>query len=382
MAYRRRQGPKSSTFEEEIPQSQSSLPENNEIKNDFSSSSSSVVAQAKASASGGHAFDPASDHHKSKNDDGDSKTGFWGVLAQRAKSIIDDDINTVPYPYSSSHATMPQKFRSYPFSNTGAPESQSKPSYQQHESHNLGDNPTIRKGLEAITSSLNHLGDTFEKAFEEGRMIVESKTAELKTQIRLKGSHEDNESQLKASREVAMATAAKAKLLLRELKTVKADLAFAKARCSQLEEENKMLRDRDTTTTKGQNREDDDMVLIRFQLETLLAEKTRLAGENEVYARENRFLREIVEYHQLTMQDVVYLDDGIAEVPEVYDSSSGVSRITSFNPSPSESPLRVVIRNSESSPILPNEMLTVIEKDSKSASENEAPLPSVSASPK
>ncbi|XP_052116634.1 uncharacterized protein LOC107485753 [Arachis duranensis] len=36
----------------------------------------------------------------------------------------------------------------------------------------------------------------------EGRMIVESKTAELKTQIRLKGSHEDNESQLKASREV------------------------------------------------------------------------------------------------------------------------------------------------------------------------------------
>ncbi|XP_025625417.1 uncharacterized protein [Arachis hypogaea] len=256
--------------------------------------------------------------------------------------------------------------------------SQSKPSYQQHESHNLGDNPTIRKGLEAITSSLNHLGDTFEKAFEEGRMIVESKTAELKTQIRLKGSHEDNESQLKASREVAMATAAKAKLLLRELKTVKADLAFAKARCSQLEEENKMLRDCDTTTTKGQNREDDDM--IRFQLETLLAEKARLAGENEVYARKNHFLREIVEYHQLTMQDVVYLDDGIAKVSEVYDSSSGVSRITSFNPSPSESPLRVVIRNSESSPILPNEMLTVIEKDSKRVSENEAPLPSGSFS--
>ncbi|XP_016171888.1 uncharacterized protein LOC107614172 [Arachis ipaensis] len=177
-----------------------------------------------------------------------------------------------------------------------------------------------------------------------------------------------------------MATAAKAKLLLCELKTVKADLAFAKARCSKLEEENKMLRDCGTTTTKGQNREDDDM--IRFQLETLLAEKTRLAGENEVYARENRFPRELVEYHQLTMQDVVYLDDGIAEVPEVYDSSSGVSRITSFNPSPSESPLRVVIRNSESSPILPNEMLTVIEKDSKSASENEAPIPSVSASPK
>jgi len=58
-----------------------------------------------------------------------------------------------------------------------------------------------------------------------------------------------------------MATAAKAKLLLRELKSVKADLAFAKARCAQLEEENKVLRDREGSD-KGQNREDDDLVLI------------------------------------------------------------------------------------------------------------------------
>ena len=57
---------------------------------------------------------------------------------------------------------------------------------------------------------------------------------------------------------------------------------------------------------------------IRLQLETLLGEKARLAHENSVYARENRFLREIVEYHQLTMQDVVYLDEGIEEVTEVY----------------------------------------------------------------
>lgn len=28
------------------------------------------------------------------------------------------------------------------------------------------DNPKLRKGLNAITTSLNHLGDTFEKAFE------------------------------------------------------------------------------------------------------------------------------------------------------------------------------------------------------------------------
>ena len=57
---------------------------------------------------------------------------------------------------------------------------------------------------------------------------------------------------------------------------------------------------------------------IRLQLESLLAEKARLAQENSVYARENRFLREIVEYHQLTMQDVVYFDEGSEEVTEVY----------------------------------------------------------------
>lgn len=57
---------------------------------------------------------------------------------------------------------------------------------------------------------------------------------------------------------------------------------------------------------------------IRLQLETLLAEKARLAQENSVLTRENRFLREIVEYHQLTMQDVVYLDETNEEVTEVY----------------------------------------------------------------
>jgi hypothetical protein len=64
---------------------------------------------------------------------------------------------------------------------------------------------------------------------------------------------------------------------------------------------------------------------IRLQLETLLAEKARLAHENSIFARENRFLREVVEYHQLTMQDVVYLNEGTEEVTEVYPimASSG-----------------------------------------------------------
>lgn len=49
---------------------------------------------------------------------------------------------------------------------------------------------------------------------------------------------------------------------------------------------------------------------IRVQMETLLAEKSRLAQENSTYARENRFLREIVDFHQFTTHDVVSLDDG------------------------------------------------------------------------
>ncbi|XP_073311804.1 uncharacterized protein [Primulina huaijiensis] len=136
-----------------------------------------------------------------------------------------------------------------------------------------------------------------------------------------------------------MATAAKAKLLLRELKTVKADLAFSKERCSQLEEENRILRE---ARDKGVNPADDDM--IRLQLETLLAEKARLARENSVYARENRFLREIVEYHQLTMQDVLYLDEGneeftevISPIPMVYRTTLSISPPSPMSPpSPSE----------------------------------------------
>ncbi|KAI3768145.1 hypothetical protein L2E82_18581 [Cichorium intybus] len=55
---------------------------------------------------------------------------------------------------------------------------------------------------------------------------------------------------------VSMAMAAKAKLLLRELKTVKADLAFAKERCAHLEQENRILRE---TNGDGDYQEDDDL---------------------------------------------------------------------------------------------------------------------------
>lgn len=68
--------------------------------------------------------------------------------------------------------------------------------------------------------------------------------------------------------QVAMAMAAKAKLLLRELKTVKADLAFAKERCGQLEEENRVIRE---SSAKGGSLEDDDLVCVSTPTSMLLS---------------------------------------------------------------------------------------------------------------
>lgn len=43
---------------------------------------------------------------------------------------------------------------------------------------------------------------------------------------------------------------------------------------------------------------------VRLQLEALLAEKSRLATENANLTRENQCLRQLVEYHQFTSQDL------------------------------------------------------------------------------
>lgn len=132
--------------------------------------------------------------------------------------------------------------------------------------------------------------------------------------------------------------AAKAKLVLRELKSVKADLAFAKQRCAQLEEENRLLRE---TKQKGSKTEEDDD-LIRVQLETLLSEKSRLAQENSTYARENRFLREIVDFHQFTTHDVVSLDDGDMEGTEPEeddDNDNGLICAENVLPAVEENPV-------------------------------------------
>ncbi|XP_076945819.1 uncharacterized protein LOC143617030 [Bidens hawaiensis] len=256
-------------------------------------------------------------NRSTKNVD-EPKRGFWGALARKARAIIDDDDHDVAQQYET-----PERRRG----------SHMEAKSQVIDSPQKADNPALHKGLDAITSSFSYIGNFLMLLLQEGMTIKENRTAEIIQETRklnikkkpdevttrlskfkqLPQTKTDTEIQLKASRDVSMAMAAKAKVLLRELKTVKADLAFAKERCAQLEEENKILRE----TGGGSDRPEDDD-LIRLQLESLLAEKARLAQENSVYARENRFLREIVEYHQLTMQDVVYIDENREEVSEVY----------------------------------------------------------------
>ncbi|KAL2500342.1 hypothetical protein Fot_34190 [Forsythia ovata] len=370
MAYRRRHGmTRAATFKEDTYQPP-----------DDADSSSSLAAQAirasaahrdssHASAYANHSALHSSFKHHSKGGpiydytsmrSSNEAGSFWGVLARKAKAILDDD-NVSPQS-NNLDRTRPEMFG------------------------DQMDNPTLRKGLDAFTSSLNNVGGAIGNALEEGRTIVENKTADFiqetrKIQMRRKdfNSEEQNqvsgvhgpwqqstqpqtqtsqEVQLKASRDVAMATAAKAKLLLRELKTVKADLAFAKERASQLEEENKILRE---AREKGVNPEDDDM--IRLQLETLLEEKARLAHENSQYARENRFLREIVEYHQLTMQDVVYVDEDIEEVTEVNPISAVSRTLSASPPSPISPRSSTEIPLSRSSSVT-KEMLTSLSRSS------------------
>ncbi|XP_072996131.1 uncharacterized protein [Typha latifolia] len=257
----------------------------------------------------------------------ESKHGFWDVLAKKAKAIIEDD--TASHKFDNYGTEQPEMFDP----STGS-QSQSRWSF---ENYRKPEKLAFQKRTEAIASSVDYVGGRIRNALEDGRTIVANKTADIiqetkKLQIRRKTSNSnlqnqateafgpanlshnqtEHDTQLKASRDVANAMAAKAKLLLRELKTVKADLTFAKERCAQLEEENKILRE---NRHKGGHSEDED--LIRLQLESLLSEKARLAHENSMYARENRFLREIVEFHQLTMQNVVYLDEDAEEVTEV-----------------------------------------------------------------
>ncbi|CAA3002053.1 Hypothetical predicted protein [Olea europaea subsp. europaea] len=105
--------------------------------------------------------------------------------------------------------------------------------------------------------------------------------------------------QLKKAKNLAISMATKVAGFARELKSIKSDLRFTQERCCLLEEENRKLRD---GFGKGIQPEEDD--LVRLQLEALLAEKSRLANENANLKRENQCLNQLLEYHQLTSQDL------------------------------------------------------------------------------
>ncbi|KAG0450514.1 hypothetical protein HPP92_026882 [Vanilla planifolia] len=108
------------------------------------------------------------------------------------------------------------------------------------------------------------------------------------------------------AKELAVSMVSKAALLARELKMVRKELDAMQERCAQLEGENIRLRE---GFEKGAMPEEDD--LVRLQLEALLSEKSRLANENANLIRENQCLHQLVEYHQLTAQDISFSDEDV-----------------------------------------------------------------------
>ncbi|CAH2074689.1 unnamed protein product [Thlaspi arvense] len=283
MAYRRRQGiAKFATFQDEIDHLPPESITDTAVK-DISPPTRSFTT-------------PAFDQPRSKGFTAyeTEPRGLWGVIAQKAKSVIEDDKST-----DSSTA------------------SQSRFSYLSDEGFTKMDNPKLRRGLDKLTSSLNQIGDSFEKAFEEGRTLVENKTADIihetrKLHARRRGTGGKEENQ---NQSYGVSSSWK--------KSPEQPLQL-----NHMEHETQLKASRD----------------IRLQLESLLAEKARLAHENSVYARENRFLREIVEYHQLTMQDVVYIDEGSEEVTQVYPFVPTLMTSSSPTQSPSEEIIKEILQ--------------------------------------
>ncbi|KAF5820288.1 hypothetical protein HanXRQr2_Chr01g0000521 [Helianthus annuus] len=316
MAYRRRQGlSRSSTFKEEILRQ----PENDDA------TTSTAALPHRISEPRLDSFHSFKNRSKSSSFDNvlmknkKERGGFWGLLARKAKSILEDEGSKK----SNTHANASKKPETISFSTN----SQFTGIQVQHQCENSKkiDTPTLRMGLDRhrLKPSLNQIGDAIGNALEaekktqntiqethnlQDRRAFDNQEKNQGPRLQSAQAQRNQEAQLQASRDVALAKAAKVKQLARELKTATAELASAKERCCQLEQENKLLQE---AQEKGDHPSEDDM--IRLQLETLLAEKGRLAHENSVYARENRYLREIVEFHQMKMQDMLYLDEDIIE---------------------------------------------------------------------
>uniref|UniRef100_A0A804IA77 Uncharacterized protein n=1 Tax=Musa acuminata subsp. malaccensis TaxID=214687 RepID=A0A804IA77_MUSAM len=148
----------------------------------------------------------------------ESKYGFWGTLARKAKSYVDNDDTNNQFqalernPHQTFGRSTVDRFHHV----DPSPEI-----YQKTE--------TTHKRSDAIGSSLNHIGGTIKNAIEEGLTIVENKTANIihetrKLNIRRKGNaatmqgqaaeklgqeyipqiQTEYETQLKASRDVRL----------------------------------------------------------------------------------------------------------------------------------------------------------------------------------
>ncbi|KAG6515704.1 hypothetical protein ZIOFF_026133 [Zingiber officinale] len=126
---------------------------------------------------------------------------------------------------------------------------------------------------------------------------------------------------LDKSKTLATSMVTKTSYLLCELKNMKLELWLMQERCNMLEEENIRLRE---SFDNGARLEDDD--LIRLQLETLLAEKSRLANDNANLLRENQCLHQLIEYHKLISQDLSTSDEELDTHGMCLDFSSPQAR--------------------------------------------------------
>lgn len=93
----------------------------------------------------------------------ETKQGFWGVLARKAKSIIDEDNEVSPREIPGKAGFQYEKKQ------------------QSGERHPKAE---IQKGIGAIASSLNYIGGTIGNALEEGLTAVENRTADILQETR------------------------------------------------------------------------------------------------------------------------------------------------------------------------------------------------------
>ncbi|CAN6693935.1 unnamed protein product [Malus baccata var. baccata] len=256
---------------------------------------------------------------------------FWSSLRSRIDALLDDRSSTIPI------AQNPPNFDpSRPIQTNGGGSKRARATKE--------DSLLLIRGFDSIAHTLSQLSNTLDNALQGANGLAkpptlteifhnhlsnsEKKSREKDSEeqqnaedsnVGLKRKFDDshcseeqgdesqkeNEQQvprdrkLKKAKNLAISMATKAASFARELKSIRLDLSFMQERCVLLEEENRRLRDgRD----KGLRLEEDD--LVRLQLEALLAEKSRLANENSNLVRENQCLHQLVEYHQLTSQDL------------------------------------------------------------------------------